>query len=422
MPARIVMPRLGWTMEEGTLVAWRKRDGDRVEAGEILFEVETDKALNEVPSFETGILHIPPDAPATGDTVPVGTLLAYVLAPGEVGPLPPAPSPERGGGEDDLASIPPSPFRGSRSDDPSALAAEGFPPPARGRTGGPGGRGRTRRHGRLAISPRALRAARELGIDWSGLSGSGRTGRIRERDVRAAAALAATPVEVQPLTPTRRLIAGRLTEAAQTAAAVTLTTEVDAGELVALHDRLKQSLTPRKLAAPTYNDLMVKLTALALEEHPLLNASWEEGGIRLHREVHLGIAVDTDAGLMVPVIRDAPAKSLRQIAAEARELAEKARKRALLPADLQGGTFTITNLGAYGIDAFTPLLHLPQCAILGVGRIHRKPAVYNDHVVPRPMMALSLTFDHRVVDGGPAARFLGAIAEYVEDPYLWIGR
>jgi pyruvate dehydrogenase E2 component (dihydrolipoamide acetyltransferase) len=209
---------------------------------------------------------------------------------------------------------------------------------------------------------------------------------------------------------------------------VTLTTEADASELVMLREGIKATLSTRGLAVPTYTDLMVKLTAVALGEHPMLNAHWEpsegdagaEASIVIPNEVHIAVAVDTEAGLLVPVIRDVPAKSLQGIAEETRRLADKARARELGPDELGGGTFTITNLGTYGIDAFTPIINLPQCAILGVGRIIGKPAVWQGQVVPRQMMALSLTFDHRVVDGGPAARFLNTVREFVEQPYLWL--
>jgi pyruvate dehydrogenase E2 component (dihydrolipoamide acetyltransferase) len=211
-----------------------------------------------------------------------------------------------------------------------------------------------------------------------------------------------------------------MAESAQTVAAVTLTTEADASELVALREQMKAVLTPRGRLVPGYTDLIVKLTAVALQEHPLLNASWKESEIVIPDDIHIAVAVDTDAGLLVPVVRSVPFKSVEQIAGELRTLAEKAHSRQLSPDDLQGGTFTVTNLGMYGIDAFTPIVNLPQCAILGVGRIISKPAVHNDQVVPRAMMALSLTFDHRVVDGGPAARFLNTVREYVEQPYLWL--
>ena len=174
---------------------------------------------------------------------------------------------------------------------------------------------------------------------------------------------------------------------------------------------------------PTYTDLLIKLTSIALSEHPLLNASWQEDGILVPDGVHIAMAVDVESGLVVPVIRDVPAKSIQQIAEESRASGpEGPQPASWVSTTCKGGTFTITNLGTYGIDAFSPIINLPQCAILGVGRIIEKPAVVDGQVVPRKMMALSLTFDHRVVDGGPAARFLNMVREYVEQPYQWLSR
>jgi pyruvate dehydrogenase E2 component (dihydrolipoamide acetyltransferase) len=443
MPFEVVMPRLGWTMETGALVEWLKADGERVEAGEILFTVEGDKAVQEVEALEGGTLRIPADSPQPGEEVPVGTVLGYILQPGEAVPA-------------------------RREPDAAPLPEATEVPPAAGAVAA------TRKSGELpAISPRARRVAAELGVDWTELAGSGRTGRIVERDVRAAAQtaerevrVAASPVarrlaaqaevdlvalaarapgkklmredveaaiaareaaapgptagERRPITQLRRVIAQRMVASDQATAAVTLTTEADATELVALRERLKAALAPRERLVPTYTDLLVKLTAAALEQHPLLNASWEEDEIVVPAQVHIAVAVDTEGGLLTPVVRDVPDKSILQIAAELRGLAEGARARTLAPEELSGGTFTLTNLGPYGIDAFTPIINLPQCAILGVGRIIRKPAIWGDAVVPRHMLALSLTFDHRIVDGGPAARFLQTVREYVEEPYLWL--
>jgi pyruvate dehydrogenase E2 component (dihydrolipoamide acetyltransferase) len=462
MAFEITMPRLGWSMEFGKLAEWLKRDGDRVEAGETLFTVEGDKAVQEVEALESGVLRIPPDSPLPGSEMPVGTVLAYIVRPGE-----------------------PAPFEGEAAPSPSSAAGSKYAqPPDRATAPADTGSVPPRsRHGLPTISPRARRIAQELGVDWTGLTGSGRTGRIVERDIRAAAqarqpevgirvspvarrlaeeegidlaALAAkkpgvrlqredveaalsarqatspslaapTAGRAMPVTQIRRLTALRMVESAHTTAPVTLTTEADATELVILRERLKTALASQKQLVPTYTDLMVKLTGVALQEYPMLNAYWKAGGadqeeneIIILRDIHIAVAVDTEAGLLVPVVRDVPGKTIQEIAEEARALAEAARARQLKPDDLQGGTFTITNLGTYGIDAFTPIINLPQCAILGVGRIISKPAVWNHKVVPRKMMTLSLTFDHRIVDGGPAARFLNRVREFVEQPYLWL--
>ncbi len=385
MAEEIAMPRLGWTMEEGTLVEWLKTEGEQVETGEILFTVESDKALNEIETFSSGILCIPPGAPQPGDTVPVGTLLGYLLQTGEEMPT------ERASASGDPAS--PIPVPATLHNQPTPAAK---PPSTKGNP---------------TISPRARRIANELNISWHHIKGNGQTGRIIERDIRA--------VTAQPPGSTghiRELIANRLWQSQNETAAVTLTTEADATGLVDLRAGFKAS---QGTDAPTYNHMIAKLTALALGEHPALNASWQNGAPHQYESVHLGLAVDTEGGLLAPVIRDADSKSLAQIATEARALALKARRHTLGPDALQGGTFTISNLGMYGIDAFTPIINLPQAAILGLGRIVEKPAVFQGQVVPRALMALSLTFDHRILDGGPAARFLDRVRTFIEQPDLW---
>jgi pyruvate dehydrogenase E2 component (dihydrolipoamide acetyltransferase) len=466
MASEIYMPRLGWTMEEGTFGAWLKQDGETVRAGDLIFTVEGDKATQEIESFDSGILRLPPDAPQPGDIVRVGALLGYITQPGEAAPFAAQPV----GATTNATGSTAQPVRHLSSATRQISSEDGQSTNQNLKS-------------KIAISPRARRVANELGVDWTQVNGSGATGRIVERDIRAAASqkaleskVRATPIaqrlaqeagidlaalaqqkageridrsdveaaiaarrtpatppvsaekavstdaayEVLPVSRIRRLIAQRMGESAHTAAPVTLTTEADATELVALREQLKIAFAPRDIPVPSYNDLLIKLTSVALQEHPLLNAVWHDNEIHLVKAIHIGLAVDTPEGLLVPVLRDVPTKSLRQIAVETGGLIERAQFHKLSPAELLGGTFTITNLGMYGIDAFTPLINLPQCAILGAGRIVKKPAVVNDQVVPRQMVALSLTFDHRVVDGAPAARFLNLIREFVETPALWL--
>lgn len=402
MAHRIVVPRLGWTMEEGTFVQWLKRDGEPVKAGDMLFVLDGEKAAQEVEAMDSGTLRIPPDSPQPGQTVAVGDLLGYLAEAGEAMPW-----------ESPSVSVE---IRAATAAPPSSPAAS-TPTLSKPHT--------LPRHG-PAVSPRARRVAAELGVDWTQLAGSGRTGRIRERDVRAAApAVQAVPssdqgpVRIVPISPMRKVIAERMVAAAQTTAPVTLTTRADATNLVNLRNQFK-TVAAADAVIPSYSDFILKLTALALREHPMLNANWTPDGIRMLEAIHIGIAVDTEAGLLVPVIRDVPALNLRQIAAVSRELIEQARSRQLKPEQMQGGTFTITNLGMYGVEAFTPIISLPQCAVLGLGRICREPAVLNDQIVPRDRMTLSLTFDHRVIDGGPAARFLDTLRRYVEQPGPWL--
>jgi pyruvate dehydrogenase E2 component (dihydrolipoamide acetyltransferase) len=459
MPYEVVMPRLGWNMEKGSLGGWLKQDGDPVEMGEIIFTVEGDKATQEVEALESGILCIPQDSPPPNVEVPVGTLLAYILQPGESLPRPPKSGESvtlsRAGGQ---APAFQAASEASRVGEPGSAPSEAP---------------------RNRISPRARRVAGELGVDWTALRGSGRAGRIVERDVRQAAEaaravervsplarrlaaelgvdvdrLAATlpgkrieradveaaaragisavvaptpggparqPAEVVvPITAVRRAIAERMAASAHTAAPVTLTTEADATELVRLRAQLQED---GRGPVPSYTDLLVKLVAAALAEHPLLNARLDGDVIRQSAVANIGIAVDTERGLLAPVLRDVAGKSLRQIAQESAALVERARAGRLTADELTGGTFTITNLGMYEIDAFTPIINLPECAVLGVGRIVPKQVVIDaaaERVAIRRMVFLSLTFDHRLVDGAPAARFLQRVKQYVERPYLWL--
>jgi pyruvate dehydrogenase E2 component (dihydrolipoamide acetyltransferase) len=278
-----------------------------------------------------------------------------------------------------------------------------------------------------AVSPRARRVARELGIDCNNLTGSGRNGRIRERDVRAAPLTLPSPSEGReeqaegqliPHTSIRRTIAARMVAGVTQAAPVTLTTRLDATNLVALRQQFKAAAAGE--VVPTYTDLIVKLTAAALRSHPLLQAQWRDDGLFVPNRLDIALAVDTEAGLLVPVLRSVDQLTPRQVAVQSRELIELARAGRLMAEQMRDATFTVTNLGAFGIDAFTPIIHLPQCAVLGVGRIVREPAVRGEQIVPCDQLTLSLTFDHRVVDGAPAARFLQTLRGCVENPAPWL--
>jgi pyruvate dehydrogenase E2 component (dihydrolipoamide acetyltransferase) len=277
---------------------------------------------------------------------------------------------------------------------------------------------------KLRISPRARRVAHELGVDAVGLEGSGRDGRVVERDIRSAAARAKTApaagFQEIVVTPIRRTIAERMVQSAQAAAGVTLSTTVDATNLVNLRQQFKVVAGTGETPSITSTDIVVKLTALALEKHSLLNARWNGDKIVVSSSINIGIAVDTDAGLLVPVIHDVPRLTLRQLAARTRELIDRARRGALSAAEMQGGTFTVTNLGPMGIEMFTPLINLPECAILGLGRIQKQVVVDDKQFVARDRIVLSLTFDHRIVDGAPAARFLQYLSLLIENPSPWL--
>jgi pyruvate dehydrogenase E2 component (dihydrolipoamide acetyltransferase) len=266
---------------------------------------------------------------------------------------------------------------------------------------------------KVAITPRARRVARELGVDAAGLHGSGRNGRVRERDVRAA--VSAPSGKIIPHTATRRAIAARMVAGVTQAAPVTLTSKADATNIVALREQFRTSATANGFV-PSFNELFLKLTAMALRQHPLLQAQWRDEGLYVPDRIDIALAVDTDAGLLAPVLRDVDRLALREITGRCRELIELARAGKLMAEQMRDATFTISNLGGLGVDAFTPIITLPQCAVLGIGRIVREPGVVGDAIMPRERLTLSLTFDHRVVDGAPAARFLDTLRRAVEEP------
>jgi len=410
MAIAITIPRLTWNMDEGVFVGWLKEDGEPVRAGDPLFTLEGEKATQDIEASDAGILRIPATAPNAGERVAVGAVVGYLLSPGESEPV--AGGALTAGGRQTVAAA---------SVAPGAAVAE--PLERRGRRERP------------RSSPLARRVARELGVDWTQLRGSGSTGRIRKVDVLAAARgrapagrglgpplspqrdgeSPATPGRSVPIGPMRRTIAARMVESCRTTAPVTLTTTADATNLVNLRGQF-QAAGPEGRDLPGYTDFLIKLTAMAMREHPMLNARWDEDRLVIPDEPHIGIAVDTEEGLLVPVIRGAAGLALGQIVERTRDLVRRARERRLRPDEMQGGTFTITNLGAFGVEAFTPIINPPECAVLGLGRIAREPVMLGDQVGARERMRLSLTFDHRIVDGAPAARFLQALVRLIENP------
>jgi pyruvate dehydrogenase E2 component (dihydrolipoamide acetyltransferase) len=273
----------------------------------------------------------------------------------------------------------------------------------------------------VVISPRARRLAVRHGIDWSGIRGSGRGGRIRERDVAANVRVGATPQAAEARhTSLRKAIAARMVESRRTTAPVTLTSIIDASNLVNLREQFKAAGQSDSRVVPSFTAMLVKLAAFALQKHPVMASRWTDSGLEAAERISIGVAMDTDAGLLVPVVQDVPTLGLRQVAAKSRELIDRARAGKLSSRDMEGGCFTVTNLGAFGIDAFTPIINAPETAILGVGRIERRPVMDGDRVVGREQVTLSLTFDHRVVDGAPAAWFLQTLAGMIANPGAWL--
>jgi pyruvate dehydrogenase E2 component (dihydrolipoamide acetyltransferase) len=438
MVHEITIPRLGWSMEEGVFSGWLKQDGDTIRQGDPLFELEGEKAVQEIEAVDTGILRIPANSPQPGSVVKVGAVVGYLVAEGEslpVGETLDASAIERG------SKLLP---KGTPSLPSETVAGDAALPPA----AGPAVRRRAReagvaldqiagtgRGGRIlaediesassqpltsplptVASPRARRVAAERKIDWTQLTGTGAGGRIREQDVLAARPAPDSGKRI-PLTSRRKVIAQRMVASRQQTVPVTLTTKADAANLVNLREQFKT--TSRESPIPSYQDIITKLVAGALRRHPLLAGRWDEDAIVLppENEVHIGMAVETDDGLLVPVLRNAAQLSLIELAAKSRQLVGQARAGKLTAADMQGSVFTITNLGAFGIDAFTPIINFPETAILGLGSIRREPVVLDDgSIVSRHQLTLSLTFDHRVLDGAPAARFLQDIATAIANP------
>ncbi|MDQ6671842.1 MAG: 2-oxo acid dehydrogenase subunit E2 [Chloroflexota bacterium] len=398
MADAIVMPSLGMFTAEGELTAWLKAAGDGVEAGEPIAAVTTEKTTQEIAAPSSGILH---PVAAVGALLPIQGLIGYILAEGEVAPAGP------------VTTVPPSP-----QNDRSAAQRETAPPVRLGS-------GVAMQSGEVRASPIARRLSAENGIDLRRLIGTGPGGRIVEADVQAAitqsqesqapAASSTTPKRLVhdriPLVGMRRTIAERLLRSITTTASVTLTREIDAEALAAARVSLGQRLGGRL----TYDALFVKLFGMALRAHLALNAVIEDDAIVVLDEIHVGFAVAISQGLVVPVVRNADARPLAEVAELMAELSQRAANNTLHADDVAGGTATITNLGAHGVDAFSPILNPPQSVILGCGRVIRRPVVHADELTVRHVCTLSLTFDHRVTDGVPAARLLDQMARFMAD-------
>lgn len=425
----ITVPRLGWTMEQGTFVEWLKRDGEQVQLGDNLFVLEGEKATQDIEATDAGTLRISPDGPKPGDTVLVGAVVGHIISEVNAGASAMPAQPEVRAANHSVEHI-------SVDAEESPAAVEKLSPPINGDlppTQDSSEKAATKAASKSmrAISRRAKRIANEFGIDWSNIEGTGSTGRIREVDVMHAIRMreaVGRPGKPTPSGSTKRtphqysgaidahrlVVAERMLKSAQSTAAVTLMRTIDATHLVDLRKQFQVSASDQ--IVPTYNDILMKLTAIALAQHRNVNATWEDSHVVLCDEIHIAMAVDTDSGLLAPVLRSIECLTLRQIAGRTRELVERARNQKLSAADLQGGTFTITNLGMLGVDGFTPLINPPQAAILGVGRIVKEPAVVEDKIVVQHRMTLSLTFDHRILDGAPAAKFLGTLTDLLENP------
>jgi pyruvate dehydrogenase E2 component (dihydrolipoamide acetyltransferase) len=406
MALEVTLPRLGQGMESGTIVRWLKSEGDRVEKGEALYELDTEKVTQEVEADASGVLL--QILAQEGDDIEVGKRIAVIGEEGEEVPAAEAETEQEVGEEEREEGSPGQAREDERERGRAAAAEEAEQPEAPARTNG----------GRLKASPLARRIARERGIDLGALTGTGPEGRIVAEDVeRATAAPAHAPAAAAPLeaetvklTSLRRTIARRLTEAWE-APVFQITMSADMTRALALRERLRDD-------GVTVTDLLVKLAAIALLRHREMNAHFAGDELRIFPNAHIGLAVATERGLLVPVIREAERKPVTELAAERAQLVARAREGKLVQEDLEGGTFTISNLGMFGVEQFVAVLNPPQAAILAVGAIEQRPVLENGEFVPRPLMALTLTCDHRAVDGAKAAEFLRELKTLLEEPGL----
>lgn len=395
MGVAIRLPKVGLTMQKGKVTRWLKREGEQVEKGEPVLEFMTEKVTMTVEAPESGLLSRI-DVPA-GVTVPVGAVLGWVGEPGEV----PSASAEVAG------AVPGGATR--------AVADRGAPAAA------PATAGDREPAEPVPASPAARRLAQQLGVDLAQVRPARPGARISSEDVERYAQEVAANRRRLPLAGIRAAVAEHMMESLRSTAQLTLMREVDAGALVRLRERLLDGFLAATGLRLTYTDLLLGLLARTLPAHPRLNATLEEEAIIEHKEVHLGFAVALEEGLIVPVIHGAGDMSLGQLARCRADLAERARTGRLTPDEVVGGTFTLTNLGAAGEEAFTPILNLPQVAILGVGRIRRKPVLDGDRVVAGHRLWLSLTIDHRAVDGAIGSAFLSALEEALAEPARTLG-
>ena len=390
------MPKLGMDMEEGTIVQWLKAEGDTVQKGEALVEIETDKAavVSEAPVSGT-ILKIfyPAD-----EAVPCGEPIAAIGPAGTAVPDPKAP-------------VAAAPTEAPKT--PEAPQASVAAPAAK------------RADGRIIASPRARRCAAQNQVDIAAVTGTGENGRIVEADVLDF--LAKVPVktavrtpqdEIVPLSGMRKIIANRMRQSQQEMAQTNTRMDVDMTNMIAFRKQINERLASQGIKV-SYVDLLVAVCAKALVENPQANASLEADGIHYKNYANIGIAVDSERGLVVPVVKDADILSIPEISKASRALIDKARNGALKPDDMKGGTFTISNLGMFEVDSFTAIVNPPETCILAVGRIADRAVVVDGQIVARPMMNLCLSYDHRVIDGAPSARFLQCVKHYIENP-VWL--
>ena len=427
MATEVMMPKLSPTMEEGQLSRWLKKEGDRVSMGEPLAEIDTDKATMEMQALSSGVLR--KILIKEGESAPLGQLIAIIGEPDE-----------------DISAIE-SKASGSNTEakpksEPSSEAAPAEPATSATAvtTDGNGRQGEVTEvssSGRLIVSPLAARMAAEAGIDLRTLAGTGPGGRIIKRDIEAAlsgksAAAAPAPPKLrvvqpsqkaavagasafhdEPVSVMRKTIANRLVTSIGPVPHFFLTTEIEMDRAVEMRQSIKALDPDLKISI---NDIIIKVAAAALLQHPQVNASYQDKAVRYYEQADIGVAVAIEEGLITPVVRAANQKSLSEIAQEVRELAERARARKLVPEEYTGASFSISNLGMFGIDEFTAIINPPEAAILAVGSVSAKPVVRDEQIVARQMMRVTMSCDHRVIDGATGAKFLQTFKKILENP------
>ena len=396
MATNVIMPSLGFDMTEGKIARWLKKEGEPVDKGQAIAEIETDKATVEIEANASGVLR--KISVQSEETVPIGTVIGIIGEANEV-------MPEKVPGQ---ASTPPVVEQAARAPQQGGNGKE-EPVVETGET-------------RIKASPLARRMAKQAGIDLAEVRGSGPGGRIMERDIQAAQQTVSKPAAVPaaqtagsvPLNKMRQAIARRMTESKTTAPHFYVTVEINMAEAMKTRDQLNAVVADTEKIS--VNDLVVAAAARTLYKFPNFNASFRNGALEMHAQVHIGIAVALDDGLITPVLRNADKKSLKMIAAESRALSERARTNKLRADDIGAGTFTVSNLGMFGVDEFIAIINPPEAAILAVGAVTPRPVIVDDAVRAVPIMKVTLSTDHRVADGAQAARFLQDFRKLLENP------
>lgn len=405
MPVEVILPKVDMAMETGSIETWKVSEGDKVKQGDLLFEIGTDKSVMEVDAPASGTIRNL--AAETGVQIPVGTVVALIYKDGEAQDAVPA------------KAAPPA-AKPAASPPPDAAPAQAAVPAHASAKGDA-----------IRATPLARRIARDNAIDLSGVAGSGPRGRIHERDVAKlvgkavpATLTSAAPIPAAqggalvPFSPIRKIIASRLAESTRTAPHFYMTAQIDMSALIALQRKVAPRIERRTGLKPSLTVILARLVGPLLIDHPMLNASVEGEGARLHEEAHIGIAMEREGDLVVPVLRDCQAKSIEALTVDFVRLRDEVKAKTIQPADMRGGTFTISNLGMYGVDAFTAIINPPEAAILAVGRTVETPVGIGGKVKLRPLATFSLSSDHRIVDGVAAAKFMKDLREAIEHPEI----